>query len=416
MTSGIDAIGFALPDAYLALSDLALARGVPPEKFTDGLGTTSMAVAGPDDDTVTLATRAAADALERGGISAADIGLVVVGTETAVDHSKPVASFVQGNLGIPSGARVFETKHACYGGTAGLMAALDWIDAGRSNGKKALVVCADIARYGLFTPGEPTQGAGAVAMVVGEDPRLVRLDGARTGRFSRDVFDFWRPLDSKDARVDGRYSVECYLEAVRGAYSAFRADDIGPSPDHVIHAATERFGAMLYHVPYGKMARKAHSALVALDRDLDRDLDRSHDQGRDHDRDMRPDESFARLVAPSLRLPAVVGNVYTASLYLALLGLLSSDGERLAGQAISLFSYGSGSCAELFVGQIVPGAHLPLANVFDLVGRRQRLDVAAYEERFRERDLREAHATPLDACASRSPRFFGVRDHKRIYA
>lgn len=386
-------MGFALPNAYVALSDLAAARGVAPEKYTEGLGTLAMAVPGPDDDTVTLATRAAADALARGGISPDEIGFVVVGTETAVDHSKPVASFVQGHLGIPTGARVFETKHACYGGTAGLFSALDWIDAGRARGKKALVICSDIARYGLGTPGEPTQGGGAVAMIVSESPRLVRLDGASTGRYSKDVFDFWRPLDSKDAKVDGRYSVECYLDAVRGAYSALRGLE-GASE----RPASARFAAMLYHVPYGKMARKAHAALVESDGETDSTA------------------TFSRLVAPGLRLPSVVGNVYTASLYLSLLGLLSSDGERLAGQAISLFSYGSGSCSELFTGEVVPGAHESLRDVFELVARREKLDVAGYEARFRARDIRELAKTPLESMPSTTPHFHGIRDDKRVYA
>src|SRR5208282_2788774 len=108
--------------------------------------------------------------------------------------------------------------------TAGLQNALDWIRSGSARGKKALVIGSDIARYGLRTPGEPTQGAGAVALVVGESPRLVAFDGL-VGTFARDVFDFWRPLYSKDAVVDGHYSVKCYLESLEGAYKAYRELD-----------------------------------------------------------------------------------------------------------------------------------------------------------------------------------------------
>lgn len=396
MTSGIDALGFAIPNRYLSLTDLALARGVPASKYTEGIGTRAMAVPGPDDDTVTLATRAAADALTRGKIDPSEIGMLVVGTETAVDHSKPVASFVQGLLGLPSGCRVFETKHACYGGTAGLFAALDWIDAGRSKGKKALVVCSDIARYGLRTPGEPTQGAGAVAFVVSESPRVLTIDGATTGRYSAHVFDFWRPLDRKDALVDGRYSVECYLDAVRGAFRSFRGESATTESRF-----SDRYAAMLYHVPYGKMARKAHSTLRA------------------EDGDPSPDLTFDSLVAPSLVLPSLVGNIYTGSLYLALLGLLATDGERLAGKRVSLFSYGSGSCAELFEGVVMPGAHAALADVMGIVEARERIDVATYEALFAERDARDsreaAHVEAATVARATSPRFMGNREGKRIY-
>lgn len=394
MSSGIDALGFAVPDSFLALEDLAVARGVPPEKYLEGIGTLAMAVPGPEDDTVTLATRAAADALARGNVDPSEIGMLIVGTETAVDHSKPVASFVQGMLQLPRECRVFETKHACFGGTAGLMASLDWIDAGRARGKKALVVCADIARYGLRTPGEPTQGAGAVALVVSHEPRVLRIDAGTTGSYANDVLDFWRPLDSKDAYVDGRYSVECYLDAVRGTYRSYRSR---ARREHET-GLFSRFEAMLYHVPYGKMARKAHAALRA------------------EDGDTTPDESFSTLVAPSLRVPARVGNVYTGSLYLALLGLVAEEGDRLADANVSLFSYGSGSCAELFTGTVVPGARAHVRDVPEVLEKRTRLDVATYERIFAERDLREKRqASPTESERSRAPRFMGSHEGKRIY-
>ena len=221
-TVGIDALGVAFPAQYLELADLADARGVAPSKFVEGLGIRRMAVAGEDEDTVTLAARAAEEALKLAGSDGGEVGLVAVGTETAVDHSKPVASFVQGMLGLPRAMRVFETKHACYGGTAALQLALDWIRSGSARGKKALVICSDIARYGLHTAGEPTQGAGAVALLLSENPRLVALDAGMSGVFSQDVNDFWRPLYSKDAQVDGHYSVKCSLDALEGAYTGYQ--------------------------------------------------------------------------------------------------------------------------------------------------------------------------------------------------
>ena len=173
MRVGIEALAVSFPETYVSLADLADARGVAPSKYLEGIGTRRMAIPGIDEDTVTLAARAADECLRRAGVSRDAVGLLAVGTETAVDHSKPVASYVQGLVGIGPRCRVFETKHACYGGTAALQLALDWIRSGSAAGRKALVVCADIARYGLRTPGEPTQGAGAVALLVSDAPRLV---------------------------------------------------------------------------------------------------------------------------------------------------------------------------------------------------------------------------------------------------
>src|SRR5579863_1222374 len=183
-TIGIDAIALAVPEGYLDLADLADARGVAPGKFIDGLGVTRMSVARAHEDPVALAATASRRLLDRANIDPSTIGLCVVGTETAVDHSKPVAAYLHRLLGLPQQCRVFEAKHACFGGTAGLLAALDWIASGSARGRKALIVCTDIARYQLSTAGEPTQGAGAVALVVSENPRLMALEVGNTGSYA----------------------------------------------------------------------------------------------------------------------------------------------------------------------------------------------------------------------------------------
>lgn len=384
---GIDAIALAVPRAHVELADLAAARGVPAAKYHEGLGTYRMCVAGPDEDPVTLATAAARRALRLAEIDPAEIGLCVVGTETAVDHSKPVAAFVHRLVGLPSACRVFETKHACFGGTAGLLNAVDWIAAGSARGRAALVVCSDIARYSVKSPGEPTQGAGAVAMILRERPRLVALEVGKTGSYARDVYDFWRPLDRKDALVDGHYSVQCYLDALAGAYEEWRRVADG-----------EPLARTCYHVPYGKMARKAHRHRKAID-------------GVD---EQAADASFAVEVARSLDLPSRVGNIYTGSLYLSLASLLQAEAEGLVGRRIGLFSYGSGSAAEFFAGRVVDGA-AEMVRRLDIAGplaQTTPLTIAEYEA------LRHG-----DAAADRRPAageeargglsFLGIDDRER---
>jgi hydroxymethylglutaryl-CoA synthase len=397
MQVGIDAIGLAFPPLTLELAALARARGVEPSKYLDGLGTTRISIPPVDEDTVTLAVRAARSALEASGTSIHEIGLCIVGTETAVDHSKPVTAFVHGLLGLPSSCRIYETKHACYGGTAGLQTALDWIRAGSARGKKALIICSDIARYGLGTPGEPTQGAGAVALIVGEDPRLLAFETGQVGTFARDVFDFWRPLYSKDAVVDGHYSVTCYLEALEGAYRAYIEKQTGertPGP------FTDRFGAIAYHVPYGKMAIKAHKHVRALEGDKE------------------PAKSFERQVAPGLVLPRLVGNIYTGSLYLSLASALSESPADLAGERVALFSYGSGSCAEFFSGTVQPGAQeLARASGWRaLIDAQRVIDVAEYESIMDARELIDTKPSTDSDPTAGHVRFLGVREHRRIYS
>lgn len=387
---GIEAMGLAVPEQFVDMAELAEARAVPASKYLEGIGLKQMAVPGPSEDTVTLAVRAALAAL--GERSVADIGLCVVGTETGVDHSKPVAAFVQGLLGLPSHCRTYEAKHACYGATAGLMSALDWIRAGSNKGRKALVIASDIARYGLRTAGEPTQGAGAVALLVSSQPELVEFDN-NVGTCSRDVMDFWRPLYSKDALVDGQYSVTCYLEALLGSYRAWRGESGGaPGPRF------DELEAIVYHVPYPKMAKKAHEALRALESDA------------------APAASFERQVRSGLVLPERIGNIYTGSMYLSLLSVLATDSRALDGRPLGFFSYGSGSCAEFWTGTVTPGAQAKVKamDLEGLLSRRQRVSVAEYE---RIMGIREGLDTkPVDGEPGTGLRFLGVERDRRVYA
>ncbi len=396
MQAGLEAMGVAIPETYVELSALARARGVAPGKYVDGLGVTRMCVPLEEEDTVTLAARAARAALASAGCDASEVGMLVVGTETAVDHSKPVSSYVQGLLGLPTACRVFETKHACYGGTAALQLALDWVRSGSARGKKALIVCSDIARYGIGTPGEPTQGAGAVAMLVSEQPRLITFEAGRSGVYSKDVMDFWRPLYSKDALVDGHYSVQCYLEALEGAYRAYQATGAGDTGGGRFYS--DRFAALVYHVPYGKMSRKAHRHLRTLDGDP------------------APDDSFDRLVGSSLVLPSQVGNIYTGSMYLALASLLGTSREDLSGKRVGLFSYGSGACAEFFSGVVQPKAQerVKALGLELLLERRRALSIPEYEDVMRARERLDER--PVTDTPGTGFRYQGTRDHKRIYA
>lgn len=377
---GIDSLAVAVPRRYLDLTDLARARGVDPAKYTHGLGAREMAVADPGEDTVSLAATAARRALAAAGIDKRELGMIVVGTETGVDHSKPVASFVHGLLDLPRAMRVYDTQHACYGGTAGLMTAIEWIASGAAAGRRALVICADIARYGVNTAGEPTQGAGAVAMVVSTDPALVQIDVGVSGTSSTHVHDFWRPLGHREAQVDGHYSVQCYLDAAADAYAGWRA------------AAAARdvstdLARICYHVPFCKMAKKAHLHL-----------------GFD-------EASFETQVAPSLVLCARVGNIYTGSLYLGLAGLLDVQAGDLARRRIGMFSYGSGCTSEFFSGTVVPGAaaRIAAADLPDVLAQRERIGIEDYER-----------IMAMTAPAAEPPhpggfRFAGVDAHRRQY-
>jgi hydroxymethylglutaryl-CoA synthase len=283
------------------------------------------------------------------------------------------------------------------------MAVSDWIASGHAEGRAALVVCADVARYGLRTPGEPTQGAGAVAMLVSDRPELLALDRGTSGVFSADVHDFWRPLGRREALVDGHYSIACYLDAVAGAYRMWRARARSRGLLHSAGSlASEALARVAYHVPFCKMAKKAHVHVRKCD------LEEGATAGTDDE------TSFRVQVAPSLLLPSRVGNTYTASLYLGLASLLHTDAAALAARRVGMFSYGSGCSSEFFSGVVGTCAErvIQRACLDDILAERQRIGVAEYEH------IMGLPRDSAEAAPGRSGtfRFIGLEDGRRTYS
>jgi hydroxymethylglutaryl-CoA synthase len=408
MKIGIEAMAFHAPNHYIDLTELAQARDVDPDKYLIGLGQTRMAIATPCEDTVSLAVNAGMKALTKFGIPPQDIGMLVVGTETAVDHSKPVAVYVHQALNLRSNCRTFETKHACFGAMAGVTSAHDWIASGRANGSKALIIASDIARYGIGDPGEPTQGAGAVAMVISNAPKLVSFDTTIYGDYTRQVMDFWRPLYSPVAFVDGHYSVQCYLDALEGALK----DASGKVPSNR-SIDTKNFQACLYHVPFVKMAYKAHHRHVEVE------LGRSIDPKGSEAGSIK--EAFAKRVKPWLDLNAEVGNIYTGSLFLSLIDFLRKKNSA-NGLPISLFSYGSGCAASFGIAYPVPGCdqYKSLLDPGPELKHRTKLSIADYEAL--SSTMNEISSGNESSCdlthwghSASDFHYLGTRDHIRQY-
>src|SRR5690606_12628298 len=121
-----------------------------------------MAVAPINQDAVSMAANAALQIITETDKEAID--LVIFATETGNDHSKSAATYLLSLLGLKSDTRAIELKQACYAVTAGLYFAKGHIL--QNPNAKVLVVGSDIARYGIGSDGEATQGAGAVAILV----------------------------------------------------------------------------------------------------------------------------------------------------------------------------------------------------------------------------------------------------------
>jgi len=379
-------MGMYVPQYYLDLRTLAEARGIPFEKFRTGLGQQEMAVAPPGEDVVTMGTAAALEALE--GIHPASIDTIMFATESGIDQSKAAARYLHRLLGLPPTCKAFELKQACCSSTVALFMATSLVRS--SPDKRVLVVASDVARYDKASPGEPTQGAGAVAFLVSAEPRLLVLD-TPVGSHTEDVMDFWRPNYRETACVDGKYSIRVYLHTLGKSWK--RYENEGGHPFEDLHY-------FCYHLPFTNMASKAHTRLANI-------------AGHGH----LAARALRQRVLPGMIYNRRIGNTYTASLYLSLISLLDHAPPGLEGSRVGFFSYGSGSMGAFFSGRILPVDRRQLhpKRHKRMLSRRRELTIEAYDE------MRD-YVLPCNGSSVRTPkctvgpfRMAGISGHKRIY-
>ena len=386
MTIGIDKIGFATSQYVLKLQDLAEARGTDPNKYSKGLLLNEISIAPMTEDIVTLAASASNSILTEQ--EKEEIDMVIVATESGIDQSKAAAVFVHGLLGIQPFARSFEVKEACYGATAALHYAKLHVE--NSPKSKVLVIASDIAKYGVGTPGEPTQGAGSVAMLITQNPRIMAFNNDNVAQ-TRDIMDFWRPNYSSTPFVNGLYSTQQYLESLMTTWTEYKKR---------YNWTTNDFAAICFHLPYPKLALKGLKKIMAESLTQEKkDLLQNH---------------FDQSILYSQK----VGNIYTGSLFLGLLSLLENTDSLKAGDKIALYSYGSGAVAEFFSGALVEGYEAYLdKDRLNKLDQRTALSVADYEKVFFEEvDLDETNSAQFAGYENQDFALVEILDHQRRYS
>ncbi|MCE5038842.1 hydroxymethylglutaryl-CoA synthase [Staphylococcus auricularis] len=365
MSIGIDKLNFYVPQFYVDMAELAKARDVDPNKFLIGIGQTEMAVSPVNQDIVAMGANAAKDILTEE--EKEQITMVIVATESAIDSAKAAAVQIHNLLGIQPFARCFEMKEACYAATPAIHLAKDYLQSRPK--EKVLVISSDTARYGIQSGGEPTQGAGAIAMLISHEPRILELADDSVA-FTEDVYDFWRPTGHKYPLVAGALSKDAYIHSFQESWNEYakRYD-----------RSLSDFTSLCFHVPFTKMGRKALNSILTdeIDDETKERLTEGYDNATYYNR--------------------YVGNVYTGSLYLSLISLLENH-HLDGGDTLGLFSYGSGSVGEFFSAKVVDGyeemldtkAHQTMLN------QRREVSVEEYETFFKRFDNLELdHDTDL---------------------
>lgn len=232
-TIGISGFSVYVPPYRVWLSDWCEWTGNHWPKVREVIGR-SFRVRGPNQSVYTMAATAVMRLIEQYDIDPAQVKFLGLGTESSTDNSAGAiivkgmvdkALEEQGKPPIARNCEVPEFKHACLGGVYSMKGALRHL-ALDGAGSQAIVVCADIAEYARGSSGEPTQGAGAVAMLLEEDPKLAVVDLTLSGSASDyRIMDFRKPMlrfcgqDRSESHqvqdfpvFNGKYSTTCYID------------------------------------------------------------------------------------------------------------------------------------------------------------------------------------------------------------
>ncbi len=377
----------------------------------------SFRMRGPAQSIYTMAATAVMRLIDRYDVDPSRVGFLGLGTESSTDNSAG-AVIVKGMLdeALQAGGRaplsrnceVPEVKHACLGGVYALKHALRYL-ALEPEDRCAIVVSADIAEYARGSSGEPTQGAGAVAMLIERNPKLLRVHLEHVGSASSyRAVDFRKPVlrnlirgklncHFQDLPVfNGKYSTTCYLDETLHALN-----DMSRRMRQEPSSYYRDLAAIFMHRPYHRMPEQsfAMSYLFGLARDGERGraeleshcnraqmnvsdllsemgskpdiLQLVKDGNIDTDayplsiqllKEFRASQEFSALVAAKMSLGSEamkdIGNVYCAALPAWMAAGIEDAyqrGAELAGGKVLAVGYGSGDAAEAIPMTIAPG-------------------------------------------------------------
>uniref|UniRef100_A0A2K6CVG2 Hydroxymethylglutaryl-CoA synthase n=1 Tax=Macaca nemestrina TaxID=9545 RepID=A0A2K6CVG2_MACNE len=325
---GILALEVYFPAQYVDQTDLEKYNNVEAGKYTVGLGQTRMGFCSVQEDINSLCLTVVQRLMERIQLPWDSVGRLEVGTETIIDKSKAVKTVLMelfqdsGNTDIEG----IDTTNACYGGTASLFNAANWMESSS-------------------------------------------WDGLR-GTHMENVYDFYKPnLASEYPVVDGKLSIQCYLRALDRCYTSYRKK----IQNQWKQAGSDRpftlddLQYMIFHTPFCKMVQKSLARLMFNDfLSASSDTQTSLYKGLEAFRGLKLEDTytnkdldkallkasqdiFDKKTKASLYLSTHNGNMYTSSLYGCLASLLSHhSAQELAGSRIGAFSYGSGLAASFF--------------------------------------------------------------------
>jgi hydroxymethylglutaryl-CoA synthase len=450
MKVGIDGITFDVPKIHLSIKKLAENRNIEPDKLIKGLGLHKMTLLDKHQDVVTLAANAVLKLIQQENLKPSAISRIYVGTESGVDSSKPIGSYIISLLESQLGEATFrncdvvDMTFACIGAVDALQNTLDYIRLNPT--KKAIVVATDNAKYDLNSTGEYTQGAGSVAMLITSSPRILSFS-KEVGVATEGVFDFFKPrrLLNKETALnlennpewngileneiavykeqpvfDGHYSNTCYIIRITEAYEHYKKES---NQTGIIYQNWEN---ILMHLPYCFQGRrtfieifaKEHPELLATQigetvKEKIKSLSKSPEYL----------EVINQKIVPSEIASGQVGNIYTGSIFLGLLSTLCYHFQQksdLTDKKFGFIAYGSGSKAKVFEAEVSPNWKIVIekTKLFETLNQSHEIEFDDYLK-LHKKEQSLSIVSPkmefvLDYIEKENPLLLGARYYKFI--
>lgn len=302
---GIVSYGFYVPKYRIKTEEIASIWGKNPGDVKRSLLIEEKAVAGIDEDSLTMAFESASSALSDVKIDRNKIKVVLFGSETHPYAVNPASTILAEFLGIEKNYLAYDTEFACKAATGALISAQGLIKSGYSD--YALVTGSDKGMGKTHDVLEYTAASASVSLLLGKDDLVLEILNFET--FSSDTPDFWRRegirYPSHGGRFTGKPSYFYHIE--EASKSIFKKTGLSPKD----------FAYGVFHMPNGKFPIQVARSL-----------------------------GFSEAQIKDSLTVNYLGNSYTAS---ALMGLMAVLEKAKPGELIFLCSYGSGAGSDSFV-------------------------------------------------------------------
>lgn len=344
---GISEITVSIPKWFIEVGKIAEKRQLPLEYVNGGLGLIQARI-----PYKTSLEDLIIETLEKIDYQNAD--RFFIATESDYDLAKPKISIKTLNKRLKLTIVPFQIKFACLSGVQAMLLACEYAVA---HDKPAIVIIADRSLYEDYK-AEITQGAGAIALKIEKNPKILELDFKQFGQYAKDINDFKVPINTAPfPMVNGPLTKPAFIKCV------IRAIDDYKQKNQEFGSMIKNTDKIVMHTPFPKMVVWASAALWRYENYNENffalitecisnpQIFPKFKKLLDEVREIAEFQNFFReKVKPGLRYNPYIGNCYTASIFISLISALENT---QANQNICLAGYGGGSGSLVLMGKTI---------------------------------------------------------------